>query len=123
MAKYKIKDYAKALSELMYQTSPENMALVDKFVKLLEKNGQFKNAKKIIDLAEKYYLAKKGNKSIVFETARKMSVKDYFRNVINEGDFTLEKINQDLIAGVKIIINENRQLDFSLKNKLDRIFK
>ena len=33
-----------------------------------------------------------------------------------------EKINPELIAGIKVMINNNKQLDFSLKNKLDNIF-
>ena len=97
--------------------------LIDKFFKLLQKKGQLKDARRIIELAEGYYLEKKGNKKITLETARKLSSKDFLKDFKKEGDIVEEKINSDLVAGIKVIVNKNNQLDFSLQKSLNEVFK
>ena len=69
-------------------------------------------------------LAKQNKDKIIFETARKItpSQKKMLHDIAKDGDQIKEKINPDLIAGVKIIINENKQFDGSLQNKLQNIF-
>lgn len=111
--KYKAKDYAKAILEI----KKFNMKA---FLKLLERNGDIKKLKEITVLVEKMLLTKNGNKKIILETARPLSKKV---KVGKRGDVVEEKINPDLIAGIKIMVDGERQLDFSLKNKLDAIFK
>ncbi len=118
MAKYKIKDYAMALAD----TKASGKDAVERFLQLLQKNGQLKNAKKIIELAQNYSLVKRGNKKIMLETARKTDMKSALKNLLKDGDAVEEKISPELIAGVKVIINGEKQLDFSLKNKLENIF-
>ena len=102
----------------------EDKKVTDNFVKLLVKNGQEKKAKEILNLAEDMVLQKQGNKKIVFETARKAtaSQKKELDNFIKKGDITIEKINPELIAGIKIIINGSKQFDASLQSKLQKIF-
>ena len=43
-------------------------------------------------------------------------------NPKNMGVVVKEKINPELIAGVKIIINNSKQFDASMKSKLQKIF-
>jgi|SRR3989338_2036528 len=118
MAKYNIKNYAMALAG----TKSDNKDAAQRFLELLRKHGQFKNAKKIVELAQKYYLEKRGNKKITLETARKTELKTILKSLQKEGDMVEEKISPELVAGVKVVINDEKQLDFSLKNKLDNIF-
>jgi F0F1-type ATP synthase delta subunit len=66
---------------------------------------------------------KSNKKKITVETARNYEgllnkIKAIFPN-----DDVLLKINPNLIAGLKILINNEKQLDFSLKSKLDKILK
>ena len=88
------------------------------------KNGQEKKAKEILDLAEDLLLAKQGKRKINFQTARKITAeqKKLLQSVAKDGDKTKETINPELIAGVKIIINNERQFDASMQKKLSRIF-
>ena len=95
--------------------------LISRFLKLLEKNGDFKKAKEIISLAESLYLKKLKRRKIILETARK--IKNLKESFTENGDVVEEKINTDLVAGLKITINGERQLDFSLSKKLNDIFK
>ncbi|MEK7658645.1 MAG: F0F1 ATP synthase subunit delta [Patescibacteria group bacterium] len=139
MKNNKTKLYAKALAEVLSKpsyakASPYAKATEDKsegqgkvvanFVKLLVKNGQEKKAKEILDLAEDLLLAKQGKRKINFQTARKITAeqKKLLQSVAKDGDKTKETINPELIAGVKIIINNERQFDASMQKKLSRIF-
>ena len=81
-----------------------------------------KKAKEILALAQDLFIKKTGRRKITLETARKVDKKPLLNELLNAGDVVEEKINNDLIAGIKIIINDS-QLDLSLQKKLNTIFK
>lgn len=122
--KHKAKNYAKALAGLILEkkNKQEQKKVVSKFLKYLEKNGDIKKAKEIVSLAENLYFKKTGKRKIILETARKTDTKDVSKKIFKKGDFLEEKVNSELVAGIKIMVNNEKQLDFSLKSKLDRIF-
>jgi len=124
MKNNKVKIYAKALAEVALDKKIDKKAEAN-FVKLLQKNGLMHKAKEIVQLAEDILLQKRGNRKITFETARKItpSQKKMLEAIAKHGDVVKEKINPELIAGVRVIINDNRQFDGSLQNKLKNIFK
>ncbi len=126
MKKNNIKIYAKALAEIISKkiTPADEKKITDNFLKLLVKNGKEGKAGEIIALARELLLKKKGNKKIILETARKMtqSQKDLLKSMAKEGDIVEEKINSELIAGVKIIINNEKQLDQTLFKKINNLF-
>ena len=125
----KIKLYAKALAEIVSRkggiSSSEEKRIIDNFIKLLVRTGYDKKSKEILNLAENLILAKNGKRKITFETAREISAsqKKSLNNFIKKGDIITEKINPDLIAGIKIIINGARQFDSSLQSKLQWLTK
>ncbi|OGZ63909.1 MAG: hypothetical protein A3A98_01315 [Candidatus Staskawiczbacteria bacterium RIFCSPLOWO2_01_FULL_40_39] len=122
--KQKAKNYAAALVDSLATVKPgREKSIVANFLKLLEANGDMKKAKEIIALAEGLFLKKTGNKKIVLETARPLNSRSVFKKIKKEGDIIEEKINPELIAGIKIIVNNSRQLDFSLRKKLQQIFQ
>jgi F0F1-type ATP synthase delta subunit len=126
MSKYKAKDYAEALSDVLSEkaTDLESKKKASNFLKLLEKNGDMRKAKEIINLTETIFFKKTGRKKIVLESARKLneSQRKGLKLLETAGDITEERINKNLIAGVKIIINGNKQFDGSLQRKLQNIF-
>ena len=124
MAKYSPKMYAKALVELLSakQTPVQTKKNVAGFLDLLGKNGDLKKAGRIILLAEALFYQKTGKRKIILETARKIEKKNLLKDFFQPGDMVQEKINPELIAGIKVVVNSDKQLDFSLKNKLDNIF-
>jgi F0F1-type ATP synthase delta subunit len=93
-------------------------------VKVLVKAGLEKKSKQILDLAEDLLLRKQGKNKITFEIARRITAENraLLKQFVKEGDVVKEKINHELIAGVKVIINNERQFDNSLKSKLQNIF-
>ena len=48
--------------------------------------------------------------------------KSLLESLVKKGDIVQEKINKELIAGVKIIVNDEKQIDFSMQKKLQNIF-
>jgi ATP synthase delta (OSCP) subunit. len=122
--KDKVKLYAKALAEIISQKPADEKKIINNFVKLLVNTGYERKSKEILDLAEDLLLAKQGKRKITFETARKTtsSQKKLLEKFVNKGDVVKEKINPELIAGVKIIINDNKQFDASMLSKLQNIF-
>jgi F0F1-type ATP synthase delta subunit len=120
--KYKSRDYAKTLVEIMID-GKDNAKMVAGFLEFVKKNRDEKKLREILKLAEKLYFKKTGNKKIVLETARAQNFKnsDLLENLVKKGDIVEEKINKDLIAGVKIVVNEEKQLDFSLFKKLQEL--
>jgi len=122
-----IKLYAKALAEVLSKKggilASEEKKIVNNFIKLLVSTGYEGKAAEILDLAEDFILAKQGNKKITFETARKITSaqKKIMDSFVKKGDVVKQKINPELIAGIKIIINDSRQFDSSMQSKLNKI--
>lgn len=122
--KYSPKMYAKALVELISgKKSPaEIKKSIASFLAFLAKNGDMKKAGQIILLAEDIFYKKTYQRKIILETARKIEKKNLLKDFFQQGDMVKEKINPELVAGIKVMINSEKQLDFSLKNKIDNIF-
>ncbi len=121
--KYKAKIYAEALVSVLLEKERDYKKISNNFFEILQKNGDLKKAREIMLLAEIIFHKKTGKRKIILETARKIQRKNILKDFFQEGDLVQEKINPELIAGIKIIINNESQLDFSLKNKLQQIFQ
>ncbi len=119
----KAKLYAKALAEILAKKGIDEKKVINNFVKLLVSSGQEKKAKEILNLAEDFLLAKQGKSKITFETARRLTAENRasLKKFIKDGDVVKEKVNHELIAGVKIIINSEKQFDNSMLSKLNNI--
>ncbi|MEK7540980.1 MAG: F0F1 ATP synthase subunit delta [Patescibacteria group bacterium] len=120
----RIKLYAKALTEVLVKKGIDEKKIINNFINLLVKSGQERKSKEILSLTEDFLLAKQGKRKIIFETARKTTVnqKKILSNFAKEGDVVKEKINPEIIAGIKIIINNEKQFDASMQKKLQSIF-
>lgn len=119
----KANTYAKVLVEVMMNTPAQQEKLLPAFVRLLQKNGQTHKIREIISLAECMYAKKTGQRNITIESARKVNAKNILQKLKRQGDKLQEKIRPELVAGVIITVNNEAQLDFSLKSRLDSIFK
>lgn len=126
MKQNKVKIYAKALAEVSFKkhSAADEKKIADNFLKFLIKNRAENKAKEILNLAEDLLLAKDGNNKINFQTARKITAgqKELLQSFAKDGDKIKETINPELIAGIKIIINDSKQFDASMQKKLRKIF-
>ena len=103
------------------KTEAQEQKIVENFLKLLEKNGDMKKAKDIVALAENLFIKKTGRRRIILESARKVDKKEILKSFERQGDIVQEKIDKNLIAGIKITIND-RQLDYSMRKKIQELF-
>jgi len=119
----KTKLYATVLAEILSEKQYDEKKIVNNFVKLLVDSGYENKSKEVLDLAQDLLLQKQGKRKITFETARAIttSQKKVLDSIVNKGDVVKEKISPELIAGIKIIINDSKQFDGSLQGKLQRI--
>ena len=121
--KFKPKFYAQALAEVILLKETDDKKIINNFLKILVSKSIEKKSREILVLAEKIILARQGKKHITFETARKMTPdqRKILEAIAKKEDIITEKINKNLIAGIKIIINDSKQLDASMQSKLQNI--
>lgn len=121
--KNKAKIYAEALAGAVLKPGADAEKIKSNFLKLLEKNGDMGKAKQILGLAEDLFIKKTGRRKVVLESARKIKAKqkELIDQVLHKGDVVEEKISPELLAGIKIIVNDE-QLDMSMASKLQKLF-
>lgn len=124
--KYSPKLYAQAFAELAWQPMDqrEEARLVENFLKLIERNGDSGKLQKILQETEKALRMKTGRRKVTVETAREAAqgAASFLKSFLKKNDVVEERINPDLIAGIKVTIDEGVQFDGSLKNRLDSLF-
>jgi F0F1-type ATP synthase delta subunit len=126
--KYPAHIYAKALAEVIVAAEgageKEQDAIVARLVAFVRKNGDEAHLRKIVEEAARFVRGKSGVRKVMMETARPLGAqqKKKLAAFIKTGDVVVEKINPELVAGVKIIVNDELQFDGSLKGKLDKLF-
>ncbi|MEK7562186.1 MAG: F0F1 ATP synthase subunit delta [Patescibacteria group bacterium] len=124
MNQNKIKLYARALVEAVLKPEADESKIKDNFIKFLQKNGDMSKAGQIVSLAKKIFIKKTGRRQLTIESARKIKAKqkELVESILRKGDIVDEKINKDLLAGIKIIIDGEKQFDASMQKKLQNIF-
>ena len=119
--KYSINNYVDALIETL-AVSEKNDEVISNLFKLLKKSGDIRHSKKIIEAVHKKLVNSEGGKWITIETARNSASTDELRNKFSEKDYVELKINPELVAGVRITLNEEQELNNSMNKKLKRMF-
>ena len=118
--KYTVHNYVEAFTQAV-KVSPGRA--VEGLVKLLKKTGDIKHSKKIIEAVHKKMVNEKGGKWVNIEVARESAMKkDELKRNFSEKDHVDSKINPELIAGVRITVGGERELNNSLQNKLKKLF-
>jgi len=120
--KYNYKIYAKALVSALDEAldSVQKEKIIKNFLFLIQKNNDVRQLKKIINYASKIIYKKEGRQKIILETARPQNnLKNLFQKFFNEKDIIEEKINPNILAGLRIVINNEKELDFSFKKRLE----
>jgi len=118
--KYSINNHVQAFTEALEKVSPEQA--VERLVKLLKKTGDIKHSKKIIEAIHKKLVNKRGGKWMEIETARESASTKELTSKFSNKDHVKFKINPELVAGVRITVNGEEELDNTLANKLKKMF-
>ena len=125
--RYKVDDYAQALAEVSQSkvSAEKEKRLAKHFVALLTKNSDLSHANKILARTEALIRRERGDRKLVLETARPIgsNEKALLREMGRFADFVEEHVRPQLVAGMRIIVNEEDEFDASLKRKLDLLFR
>jgi|SRR3989344_5274135 len=121
--KYSVNNYVSAFTEVIKKTPQESV--VTSFVKLLKKTGDIKSGPKIIEAIHRKLVNSGGGNWVKIETAREISEKKNkeLKNNFSKKDHIIFNANPELVAGVRITINGESELDNTLNNKLNKLFK
>ncbi len=101
-------------------THKEYSELDESFCELLRSHGEMPHAETIMKEIESALVNEQGGRHIVIESARELS-KTLLKKILsscNEHDIHEEKVNFDLVAGVRITYNGEREIDSSLRKQL-----
>ncbi len=123
--KYSAHIYAKALAEVLADAKPAHEAQIAKnFLALVRRNGDEMHLRKILEEAARMARGKGGVRKVTLETARQLGQpqREILKSFLKPSDVIEERIDSELVAGVRVIVDDEKQFDGSLKGKLDRLF-
>jgi len=122
--KYSIHDYAKALDRAMAGPKAEQGGIVRNFSALIRRNGDGARLGKILNEAARLSRRRGTAREVEVGSARPLgkSQESHIKKFLKPGDVVTYGIDPDLVAGVKIVVNDEMQFDGSMKAKLDTLF-
>lgn len=119
--------YARALLLALAekQKNEEKDFIVKRFLSILAKNGDSQLLTKIVEQLEELENKKLGRSVVLLETARELSSASFseFQKKMGENNLVRYKINPSLIAGIRMTISGERELDLSFSRRLRSVFK
>lgn len=123
--RYSPRQYAAALLALLKGRSEvEQQRLQKQFLVLVGQKGDSRRLGLILKEVEKQDLREQGLKKVLVETPDPVTpqIKKGIRAVLGKDILIQEKINPGLIAGIKILINDEILVDASAKTQLRKLF-
>ncbi len=93
------------------------------FLALVRKNGDEAHLQKILEEASRFARGKSGVRKVTIASARILQPpqRKALVHFMKPGDVVEERVDPDLIAGIKIVLDDELQFDGSLKNKLNQV--
>lgn len=120
--KYSVNTYARALVAAIDEGKANDAAIEKNFLEVVRQNGDEAQLRKILDEASRLARGTSSIRHVLIESARPLTARQRseVKRFMKAHDEIDERIDPDLIAGVKITINDEQQFDGSLKKKLNR---
>ena len=124
--RYPAKHYARAFAECIHDrmTSAEKDALVMNFIASIRKHGDSSKLSSIFKETAKMLRKKTGAREVLIEAARplKSDPAHVFKGLIGPHDTVETHVAPELVAGVKITVDGEREFDMTLARKLTQLF-
>ena len=126
--KYSVHDYAKALDAALAEagtlTPAKSETIGKNFLAIVRRNGDEGRLKKILEEAGRLSRGKQGTREITVVSARALAKpqEKLLQQFVKPSDAVRYEIDPDVIAGIKIIVDDEMQFDGTMKAKLDNIF-
>lgn len=123
--KYSIKQYALALSSALETKKKEDAKrIIRNFLHILSRNGDQSKIDLIAKEVERQERIKKGIYKVELTSSTKVSnrLKEEIEKILGKKiDFT-EKIDADIYAGLKILVEDELLIDATAKSQIAKIF-
>lgn len=123
--KYSPELYAKAFFEAARAVPEKKQGeIISRFLQVIRKNGDWPLIKKIFRQVCSLVIRARGGRMIVLEFARDLSKElvNKLQNSFSKQDYVEKAIRPELIAGVRILIDYEKELDLTVQRKLRNLF-
>lgn len=123
--KYSARQYAAALlAALQDRPEAERKRFLKRFLILVREKGDSRRLGVILREVEKQNLQELGLKKVLAEAPEPLTpqIKKEMEKILGKDILLQEKINPDLVAGIKILINDEILIDASARAQLRRLF-
>ena len=123
--KFSVRIYAEALAKALdNKTKEEQKHAAEKLRQILIKNRDRQKLNQILAETEKIILKRAGAAKVLLEAAEPVSdkIKRQIKESVNKKVFFKEDVKPELLAGIKILINDELLIDASAKSRLNKIF-
>ena len=123
--RYQESIYAKALLRALEEKDESEIKKILKnFMAILLKNNDFSHLNSILGKVEKLYLTEEGVEKIYVESASPLSknLREEIESALGKKVLINEKVRPNLLAGVRIILNEEILIDATAAQRLAKIF-
>lgn len=117
--------YAKAFMETVFAApKAKQKKLLLRFLQVLEKNGEQQIAEKIFDKIQEIITKKKEGRVVQLEFARDVQkqLAARLKRSFSKRDLISFSVRPELVSGVRVLIDGERELDMSLQRKLKKLF-
>lgn len=133
--KYKPEIYANAFSKALAENKESEDGILNNFLRAVRKNGDWIGISKILRAVEAHFVKNRGGRMVLVESARDLpedTVEKFLKSFSAQGGSASggkkeDKIaflnNANIIAGARITIDGETELDFSFRRKLNKLFK
>ena len=118
--------YAAALVDALRAVGEsERASCIARFVRVLAKNGDLVRADAVTEEFEKIVSRENGGHFITLEFARAIdhAKEAELTSVFSDKDIFKRSITPSLVAGVRVTIDGDRELDVSLRGRLTQLFR
>ncbi len=125
MKKIPIHNYAEAFLKTLQKPGINSDEVLKRLIATIKRRNDWPRRNEILSAVEAEWRAARGRSLLTIESARTLTSaqrESLIKRWSNEKFDMREKINPALIAGVKLIVNGEHQLDGSLDRKLRDMF-
>lgn len=124
--KYGYRLYAEALADAIGKDpkGPAEKKIRTNFIALLQKNGDMSQLSRILGETERILMRRSGRRRVMLETARPPTPANRaeIKKLFEARDSVEERITPELVAGIRVTVNDELQWDGSLAKKIRTIF-
>lgn len=123
--KYTARQYGEALFvSLKEKSGAERKAILKKFLSILRRNRDMHSLGLILKEAEERLLKEENIRKVDVESAAPLSenIRKEIENIMRKNILLKERVNPDLLAGIKMLMDGEILIDATAKRRLDKLF-